>query len=160
VSVTLLIVIAVDPLFVSVAVFCPPIPPTLTETQLREVGLTDALPPEVLPPVPDNATVCGLLPAVSETVSAADRVPATEGLNAMETLQEADAARLDPHVLLLMTKSPGLVPVTETLLMVIAEVVLLDSVADWAALVEPVFTDPNEREVGLMLTDPLDPPGA
>jgi hypothetical protein len=27
-------------------------------------------------------------------------------------------------------------------------------------LVEPVFIDPNEREEGLVLTEPLDPPGA
>lgn len=152
--------IDVDPLLVNVDVFCPPIPPTFTEAELRDVGLAVALPPELLPPVPDKATVCGLLVAVSETVSDADRVPVADGLNAMDTVQLAEAARLEPQVLLETTKSAGSAPVTETLPMVIAELVLLVSVADCAALVEPTFTDPKEREAGLMLTEPLDPPGA
>jgi hypothetical protein len=37
----LLIVIAVVPAFVNVTIFCPPLPPTGTETQLRVLGETD-----------------------------------------------------------------------------------------------------------------------
>ena len=40
-SPTLLIVMAVDPLLVSVTTFCAPLPPTGTETQFSEVGETD-----------------------------------------------------------------------------------------------------------------------
>jgi hypothetical protein len=57
VSATLLMLIEVDPLLVSVAAFCAPMPPTATDAQLNEVGLTEALPPELLPPVPESATV-------------------------------------------------------------------------------------------------------
>ena len=51
-------VIEVDPLLVSVAAFCAPMPPTVTDAQLSDVGLTEALPP-VVPPgaYPDNAMV-------------------------------------------------------------------------------------------------------
>ena len=55
--VTLLKVIEVGPLLVRVAAFCAPMPPTVTEAQLSEVGLTEALPPELLLPVPESATV-------------------------------------------------------------------------------------------------------
>ena len=51
----LLIVIEVVPLFFRVTVFCAPLPPTGTETQLRLDGVADALPEEVVP-VPVSAT--------------------------------------------------------------------------------------------------------
>jgi hypothetical protein len=51
----LLIVIEVVALFFRVTVFCAPLPPTGTETQLRLDGVTDALPEEVVP-VPASAT--------------------------------------------------------------------------------------------------------
>jgi hypothetical protein len=110
--------------------------------------------------VPERATVCGLFVAVSETVSVAARDPLTLGLNETEIVQVAEAARLVPQDFPEMTKSPGFVPVTAMLLMVIDELVPLVNVAVCAALVEPTFTEPNENEVGLMVTDPLEPPGA
>jgi len=127
-SITLLTEIAVVPLFLSTAVFCPPMPPTVTDAQLNELGFTDALPPDVLPPVPERATVCGLPLPESETVNVAVRVPLALGLNDTETLQFADAARLDPHVLLEITKSPGLAPATEVPLIVIVELLPFFSV--------------------------------
>jgi hypothetical protein len=42
-------------------------------------------------------------------------------LNSTLAVQLADAARLVPHVLLLITKSPGLVPPSATLLMVMED---------------------------------------
>ena len=77
-------------------------------------------------------------------------------MKATETLQLADAPRLDPQVLLEITKSPGFVPVTATLLIVIEELVPLLRVAVCVELVEPTFTVPYERETGLMLTVPLE----
>jgi hypothetical protein len=51
-----------------------------------------------LDPVPERETVCGLLLAVSVKVSVAVLVPASEGLNAMLTVQLAEAARLAAQV--------------------------------------------------------------
>ena len=51
----LLIVIEVVPLFFRVTIFCAPLPPTGTDTQLRLDGVTDAVPEEVVP-VPVSVT--------------------------------------------------------------------------------------------------------
>ena len=91
---------------------------------------------------------------LSETVRVAARAPVTVGLKETDTVQPEDAARVDPQVLLDMMKSPGLVPVTAMLLMVIEALVPLLRVAVWVALEEPMFTVPNENEVGLMVTEP------
>lgn len=156
---TLLIVIEkLVPLF-RVAVWAELVEPTAVAGNPIAVGDTVTLPPDVLP-VPESATVWGLLLAVSEIVRVAARDPLTLGLNAMETPQLADAARLDPHALLAITKSPGLAPAMDTLFRVIEEVVPLVSVALCAELVEPTLIVPNEREVGLIVTDPPEPPGA
>lgn len=82
------------------------------------------------------------------------------GLNSTEIPQLADAATVEPQALAKMRKSPGLVPESETLLTVIEELVPLVSVDDCTELVEPTFTEPNEREVGLTVALPLVPPGA
>jgi hypothetical protein len=153
----LLMLIDVVPLFVNVTGLAAPLPPTGTETQLRDVGLVDAVPPEVLAPVPESATVCGLLLDVSETVNVAARAPVTLGLNAMETLQLAEAARLVPQVLLEIRKSPGSAPVMATLLIVMDELDPFLSVVVCVVLVDPTFTEPYESEVGLMVTVLLEP---
>ena len=148
-SVTPLIVIDVDPLFVKVATFCPPIPPTGTDTQLREVGLTEALPP-VLPPGanPDSATVCGLGVAESLKFNVAVRVPLTVGANVMFAVQLADGARLDPHVLLKILKSCGSAPEIVTLLIEIVVAPLFVSVAAFCPPIPPTFTDAQLRLEG------------
>ncbi len=119
------------------------------------VGDTLTVPPEVLPPVPDSAEVCGLLLAVSDTVNVAERAPVVAGLNVTLIVQLADGARLPGQ--LLAVKSPGFVPVMATLLIVIVVALPLVTVAVFAALVEPTLTLPNERDVGLMLTVPEPP---
>jgi hypothetical protein len=53
--VTPLMLKADAPLFVRVTTFWPPLPPTVTETQFKLVGLTDALPDDD-PPVPVSVT--------------------------------------------------------------------------------------------------------
>ena len=96
----LVIVIAAVPLFVSVTGFWPPTPPTGTLVHVRLDGLATTLPvPVELVPVPESATVCGLLVAVSVKLSVAVRVPVAAGLNRIVAVQLADAARLEPHVL-------------------------------------------------------------
>ena len=134
--------------------------PTAVAGKPIAVGDTVTLPLEVLPPVPDNVTFCGLLLAESVIVSVAERVPVAVGLNSRDTPQLAEAPRLEPQALAEMTKSPGFVPVSAMLLMVIEELVPLVSVEDCAALVEPTLTDPNERLAGLTLTLPLVTAGA
>jgi hypothetical protein len=155
-----LIVIAEDPLLVSVAAFAAPVFPMLTVSQLITEGLTEAVPPVVLVPVPESATVCGLLLEVSETDSVAALAPLVLGLNVTETVQLADAARLVPQVLLEMLKSPGVVPPSVTLFIVTDELVLFFSVAVCEALVDPTFSDPNESDVELKATDPFELVGA
>jgi hypothetical protein len=155
--VTLLIVSALVPLFVRVATFCPPIPPTDTETQFRFVGATDAVPPVVDAPVPVSATVCGLPVPESAKLRVALRVPLAVGLNTTEAEQVPDAARLVPHDLLEMLKSPAFVPVIATLLIVIDDAVPFLRVADCAALAEPTLILANVSAEGLAETPP---PGA
>lgn len=120
---TLLIVSVEVPVFVNVATFCPPIPPTTTDTQLRFAGLAEALPDVELAPVPVKATLWGLPVAESVKLSVAVRVPLAAGLNTTETVQVPEAARLVPHVLPAMVKSAAFVPEIVTELIVIDEVV-------------------------------------
>jgi hypothetical protein len=122
------------------------------------VGDTVTLPEDAVAPVPDNATVCGLFVAESAIVNVAAREPVVVGLNAIETEQLVDAARLLPQVLLEIEKSPELVPVSEMLLIVIDELLPLVKVVDWVPLLEPTLIVPNDRVVGLLLTLPVEPP--
>jgi hypothetical protein len=66
----------------------------------RVVGLALTVPPVVPVPVPDSATVCGLLLAVSVKLRVAVRVPVVVGEKTMVAVQLADAARVVPQVLL------------------------------------------------------------
>lgn len=144
------------PLFVSVMTFCAPPPPTGTDTQFKLVGLTAALPPEVVAPVPFKVTDCGLLVAESVKVNVALRAPAAVGLNTIEAVQEPPAARLAPHVLPEMLKSPEFVPEIATPLIVSEMLRPFDSVAVCAVLLDPTFVLANVRLVGLADTVPLD----
>lgn len=127
--VTPLIVIAVVPLLVKVAVFWPPMPPTETDAQLNEVGLTEAFPPDVPPGAkPDNAAVCGLGVAESLKLSVAVRVPLAAGANVMFAVQLAPAARLVVQVFEKTLKSPVFAPVMVILLIVMVLLPLLVSV--------------------------------
>ena len=154
--VTLLIVIEDDVPFVNVADWAALVDPTAVLANPRLVGDTVTL-PDVVPPDPDSATVWGLLLDESETVSVPALEPFAVGLNATEIVQLAAAARLLPHVLLEITKSPAFVPVTVTPLIVIELAEPFFKVAVCDAVVEPTFIEPNEREVGLIVTVPLVP---
>jgi hypothetical protein len=150
----LLMEIELVPLFVSVTVFGAPLLPTATDAQLRLVGETEALPDPVAP-VPDSATDCGLLLALSVKFRVAFLAPVAPGLKVTEAAQFDEAARLLPQVLLVIEKSPAFVPEIAMLLIVIDEASPLVKVADFAALVEPVVTLPNASDVGLTETVPL-----
>ena len=62
----------------------------------------------------------GLAGSESVIVKAADRGPLARGYNLTRTVQVAPPARLFPQVLLMSRKSPALVPVMATLLMLTA----------------------------------------
>ncbi len=128
----LLIVIALVPPFVSVIAFAAPLFPTATDTQFRLVGDTEAL-PDAVAPVPDSATFCGLLLALSVKLRVALRAPVAPGLKVTETVQVDEAPRLLPQVLLEMEKSPAFVPEIAMPLIVIDEVCPFDKVATFAA---------------------------
>jgi hypothetical protein len=122
---------------------------------MRLDGLTAKLPAAVVP-VPESATVCGLLLAESVKLSLAVRAPVAAGLNKMVAVQLAEAARLAPHVLLEIVKSPALVPVIAMLPSVIAAELPLLSVADNDVPLELVLTLPNARLAGLAVTLPVE----
>ena len=84
----LLIVIAAEPLFINVADFGAPLIPTDTLAQLRLDGLTVRLPAGAIP-IPERATVCGLLFAESIKLRAAVRVPAAAVLKRIVAVQLA-----------------------------------------------------------------------
>jgi hypothetical protein len=151
---TLLIVIADVPLFVSVAAFGAPLFPTATDTQFSVVGDTVAV-PELVVPVPESATFCGLPVALSVKLRVALRLPEAPGLNVTDAVQLADAASVLPQVLLDMAKSAAFVPEIATLLMVIDDVSPFFRVADCAAVVEPTVVLAKVSEAGLADTVPL-----
>ena len=105
---------------------------------------------------PDSETVCGLLVAVSVNESTALRVPDAVGLKTTEAVHEADAARVVPHVLLEILKSPAFVPDKPTLLMLIDVEPPLLSVEVCAALVEPTGVTAKVRLVGVTVTADVD----
>ena len=78
-------------------------PPLLT---VAEVAPTCAPPMLIVAkPVPVNATVCGLLAALSVMLSVPVRAPVADGVNTTAMLQVLSVGRLDPQVLV-YEKSP------------------------------------------------------
>jgi len=99
-------------------------------------------------PDPDNATVCGLPLAESEILSVAARDQDAVGLNAIPIVQLLDPARLDPHVLLVIEKSPAFIPSIATLLIDILVVPSLCTVTVCAAVDDPMSATPKESVCG------------
>ena len=78
-------------------------------------------------PVPDTPEVWGLLLALSVTVKIALRVPVAVGVKVTLMVQVAPVAKVEGQ-LLVCPKSPGLVPVKPTLVMVKAAPLGFESV--------------------------------
>ena len=76
------------------------------------------------------------------------RVPAAVGLKTTAAEQELPVDRLEAQELEAMEKSPAFEPVIATLLMVTAEPVELDRVADCGAVLEPTVVDAKVRLEG------------
>jgi hypothetical protein len=68
--------------------------------------------------VPERLEVCGLLESESETLSAAEREPAADGVKVTSIGQLAPLASVVPHELV-SVKSPGSAPVKEITTLVI-----------------------------------------
>jgi hypothetical protein len=151
---TLLIVIEdASPLF-RVADCAALATPTVVLAKAMLAGDAATVPVE-LPPVPVRETDCGLPLSESVNFRVAARVPAAEGLNVILAVQLAEAARLVPHVLLEIVKSAASVPEIAMLLIVIEDASPFFSVADCAALLEPIAVLAKESPDGLAVTLPV-----
>lgn len=99
-------------------------------------------------PRPVRATCCGLLPALSVKFNVAVRVPDVVGLKMILAVQLAEAASVEPQVVLKTAKSPALVPVKPMLSMVMALLPELVSVATFCPPALPTATVFQLIEVG------------
>lgn len=108
-------------------------------------------------PVPDNATVCGLLPAASENVSVAVSAPVVVGLNRTLTVQLAEAARLSPQELSVIKKSAASSPDNATLSTAIGTAPPLVNVIDCDALEDPTAVVAKVTLAGAMLALGINP---
>ena len=106
--------------------------------KLSEVGLSVTAGAGVTP-VPVSGRLCGLSAASSAILTLALRAPFAEGVKVTLRMQFAPAASVFGLMgqVFVWAKSPALVPLTETLVMVSAAVPLLVSVTVCAALVVP-----------------------
>src|SRR5256712_3397797 len=137
----------VVPTLVRVTVFAGLVVPMATVPKLRLVGESFAV-----VPIPLTGTFCGLPAALSVTLSAALRVPLAVGLKVTLIVQLAPAANELPHVWV-WAKSPALVPVIATPLMLREVVPTFVIVAVFAALVVPMATVPKFKLVGESFAD-------
>jgi hypothetical protein len=125
------------PVLLTVAVWTELVVPSDTLPNVRLVvdrPATAAVPV----PVPESATICGLLLALSFRARVAVRLPAELGVNVTAIVQLAPAASTEPQPLV-AAKSLALVPVIVTPLMLSAALPVLLTVTDWALLAVAMF---------------------
>jgi hypothetical protein len=133
-------------LLASVNTFAGLLVPTFSAGNVLLVGVNVAC----TVPVPDSATVCGLLGELSVSVKVPVRVPTWVGVKVTSILQLLPAASVLPQgfVLVVWPKSP----LVAMLLMFSVEVPVLVSVTAFAALVTPTTVLANVRDVGDTVT--------
>jgi hypothetical protein len=150
-TVALVNAIAELELLVSVTIFAADAVLIVCDPKAKLMGLTvKALP--LLVPVPDKATVWGLVEAVSVRTRLAVSAAATDGLKTTPTVHEVLAAMLAPHVVVDVKSvfaATGEPPETVALVNAIAELELLVSVIIFAAEAVPTGCDPKARLVGV-----------
>jgi hypothetical protein len=152
----LLNVTATPPVLDAVTVCAGLVVPTVWLGKVSDVGII-VIVPVCVAPVPVRPTACGLPVALSAILIEAVRVPAAVGLNVTLIVQFAVAAS-DAGQVLVWAKSPALVPVTLTLVIVNAALPLLVSVMLCAALVVPTVCELKVKLVGASVTaGPLAP---
>jgi hypothetical protein len=137
--------------FLSVTICAALVEPTVVAANVRLVGDRVAVGSTAVA-VPFKATSCGEPVALSETASEAEREPATVGLNSIETVQVALAARLPEQVVADLTKVLAFVPVTVSEVSVTAVEPVFLIVTNCAALPEPTEVEGKLRLAGATLT--------
>ena len=105
-----------------------------------------------LTPVPESATLLGLLGALVRNVRAAVRTPVADGVKVMVKMQFAPTARLAPQAFPKI-KSAAFAPVTVMLVMFSVAVPLFVSVTVCAMLGIETVTFPKDKVVGFRVTD-------
>jgi hypothetical protein len=135
------------PVFISVTVICPLVPPCGTDPNDSLAGkLTTGR-----VPVPVSGTLCVLGVALSAKFNEAFSAPPVEGLNVSFTVQVPPAATgfAGKQVLEAIAKSPAFVPVTEGVLVKVSDALpVFIRVTVICALVVPSGTEPNETLAG------------
>jgi hypothetical protein len=96
------------PLLVTVIVIAEDVLPTIVDGNVRLVGASDMAGVGV-PPVPDRGTACGLVVALSVTLSCAEKPPLVGAVKVMLNVQFAPAAS-DAGQLSISEKSRAFVP--------------------------------------------------
>src|SRR5947207_5198574 len=143
---TLMPLRSADPVLVSVTAWGAPVVPTCWLPNARPAGLRPTAGAGIGVPVPLSATLCGLSAALSTKARLALRAPTAVGAKATSTVQVLPAATVAPlQVSLPVVKSPGLAPVSATLVMARFAASVLVTVTVWAALVVPTSWLPKER---------------
>lgn len=130
----LVMVSAAVPLLVRVIVWAPLVVPTFWLPKFTLLGLSVTAGAGAVVAVPESATVCGLPGASSLMLMLAVRVPAAVGVKVTLIVQLPEAATVAPQVVV-RAKSPALVPLTATPLMLRVALPVLVSVTVCAALV-------------------------
>jgi len=112
--------------------------------KLSAVGLKTASGTGAEMPAPVSVTLCGELAALSANESEALNDAAEDGVNVMETVQVADAARLEPQ-LLVAAKLEALAPVMEMDVMLSVAPPVFLRVMVWAGEVAPAVVAENDK---------------
>lgn len=144
---------AAPPPLVRVAVFEPLVCPKSTVPQVMEEGETVSAMDELVP-VPDKATVSGVEELLLVMVQLAKSAPDAPGLKIRVAVQLAEAARVDPQVVVETAKSEASAPEMPALLRVTEPEVLLVTAMVWALLVPPTLTLPKDKLDGVAVTPP------
>jgi hypothetical protein len=107
----------------------------------------DSITAGALDPVPDSATVCGMVGSPSVMVRVADLAPAAAGVNVTLIVHDANPAS-DALQEFVCVNSPLFAPVIPMLPIEACAGVGFVTVTVWAALVVPTVVDENVSEAG------------
>ena len=152
VRVILVMVNEAVPLLVSVTVCALVVAPTTMFPKERLPGFRVTAGTGGVTPVPESVALSGLLDALVRKVKDAVLAPSAVGVKVTLTMQLLPAARLAPHGLLEMAKSPAFAPVSEIFVIVTADGPVFVNVTVLALLVIPSPVLGNVKLVGLRLT--------
>lgn len=139
-------------LFESVNTLAGLVTPTFSVANVAAAGVSLAC----APPVPERATVCGLLGELSVRVRVPVRDPTWVGVKVTLMMQFFPAANVLPQGFVLVARAKS--PLVEMLLMLSVVLPVLVSVTDLAGLVAPKTTVPQVSDAGVTVTVGPPPP--